>query len=71
MKIAIAPFIVAGVAALALAGCKVPGQKASFSADAQAFCQTNYTSAEMCGADERCEWKVRDGDGKAVCRAKR
>lgn len=57
-------------ATLALAGCKVPGQKASFNADDQAFCQTNYPHADACNADVKCEWFTRS-DGKDVCRAKR
>jgi hypothetical protein len=62
--------IMLSILAVALVGCKVPGQKASFNADDQAFCKTNYTAEDMCVADAKCEWKLRE-DGQGTCRAKR
>lgn len=61
---------VALLAFVTLSGFKCEGQKASFNADDQAFCKTNYTTEEACVADAKCEWKLRS-DGEYVCRAKR
>ena len=62
-------FLIAAFGTLALAGCKVPGQKADVNADANAFCRTNYRTADVCAMDDRCQW-LKKPDGSEVCKSK-